>query len=133
MFFHFLSLSFHWYLEKLENFKSNLWGMTLNFKAMSIHLRLEDCSFLLWFGVSACFLTSLAPPEAQERSKLQMFQWNLYWWSLIDEKHLVTNENYFFNSSEYLVLYFIFLAWVAMLKSSQEKKILLKVKLLFKK
>ena len=40
--------------------------MTLNVKAMSIHLRLEDCLFLLWFGVSACFLTSLAPPEAQE-------------------------------------------------------------------
>ena len=48
--------------------------MTLNFKVMSIYLRLEDCSFLLWFGVSACFLTSLATPEAQERSKLQMLQ-----------------------------------------------------------
>ena len=34
---------------------------------MSIYLRLENCSFLLWFGVSACFLTSLTPPEAQER------------------------------------------------------------------
>ena len=48
--------------------------MTLNFKVMSIHLLLEDCLFLLWFGVSGCFLTSLALPEEQERSKLQMLQ-----------------------------------------------------------
>ena len=48
--------------------------MNLSLKVMSIYLRLEDCSFLLWFGVSACFLTSLAPPEAQERSKLQTLQ-----------------------------------------------------------
>ena len=47
--------------------------MTLNFKVISIYLCLEDCPFLLWFGVSACFLTLLAPPEAQERSLLQMF------------------------------------------------------------
>ena len=39
---------------------------------------------------------------------------------LIDEEHLLTNENCFFNPSEYLVLYFIFLARVAMLKSSKE-------------
>ena len=48
--------------------------MTLSFKVMSIYLRLEDYSFLLWFGVSACFLTSQAPPEAQETSKLQTLQ-----------------------------------------------------------
>ena len=77
--------------------------MTLSFKVMSIYLRLEDCSFLLWFGVSACFLTSLVPPEAQERSKLHTLQWKLYWWSLTDEEHLLTND-----SSEYLILYFIF-------------------------
>ena len=40
--------------------------MTLSFRVMSVHLRLEDYSFLLWFGVSVCFLTLLAPPEAQE-------------------------------------------------------------------
>ena len=107
--------------------------MTLSFKVMSIYLGLEDCLFLLRFGVSAYFLTLLTLLEAQERSKLQTLQWNLYWWPIIDEEHLLTNENYFFNSSEYLVLYFIFLAWVVILKSSKEKKILLKTKLLFRK
>ena len=105
--------------------------MTLSFKVTSIYLRLENCSFLLRFGVSACVLTALAPPEPQE--KLQTLQWNLHWWPLIDKEHLMTNENCFFNLAEYLALYFIFLACVTMLKSSKEKKILLKTKLLFKK
>ena len=105
--------------------------MTLSLKVTSIYLRLKNCSFYLQFGVSACFSTSLAPPEPQER--LQMLHWNLHWWPLIDKEHLMTNENCFFNLAEYLALYFIFLAWVTMLKFSKEKKILLKTKLLFKK
>ena len=84
--------------------------MNLSLKVMSIYLRLEDCSFLLWFGVSACFLTSLAPPEAQERSKLQTLQWNLYWWSLIDEENicwqtrivsLIHRNTWFYTSSSW--------------------------------
>ena len=53
--------------------------MTLSLKVMSIYLCLETVHFFLWFGVAACFLTSLAPPEAQERSKLQTLQSNLHW------------------------------------------------------
>ena len=61
-------------LRKSLKILKRICGVALSFKVMSMYLRLEDCSFLLWFGVSACVLTSLTPLEAQERSKLQTLQ-----------------------------------------------------------
>ena len=81
--------------------------MTSSFRVMPIYLRLEDCSFLVVWCISMFFNIVSTIRSLREEE-------------LIDEEHLLTNENCFFNPSEYLVLYFIFLAWVAMLKSSKE-------------
>ena len=51
--------------------------MTLSFKVMSMYLCLEDCSFLLWFGVSACFFNIVSTTRSTREVQVTNFAMKL--------------------------------------------------------
>ena len=108
-----------------DDFKLQSRGNILTFRG------LFNFFFVVWY--ISMFFNIVSTARSTREVQVTNVAMKLVLVSLIDKEHLLTNENSLFKLLEYLVLYLTFLSWVAMLKSSKKKKILLKRKLLFKK